>query len=637
MKRKMIFSPVLGLLFLPFILAAQLTPEQRIADSVIGWWNNNRFDNHLKPSNDPLYKKRVEILDKIAEWMKKSYTPVGGLGTVSRENYQYAYGVRFLVWNVSFKKEWLDAGGHFRPIPEENTPFGIHINNIPSSYPVEYMNTPTQYYFTWPPDGYGSEDRKNADPRIHPNVYKYITRQNSSQIVLLAPNNKLPFTEVTRGEYLDEAEASFDRELQKQKEIIKGQWPGDNERDAKSREEALAYRLKDIDRYRDAIHKWREKYRDHLQEPAVVRNMQPTLHNDFYGDTDPFYISGNEKAAHQYYPVYKMSAALLAKCKSDQPQWIAIWFPYKTKEDGNQLYEMFTAVSQNLNYDYIYNYFFDPEKVKGKTYLPANEDQLKARLEGFRKRTAAANAVTADNTSLTGNIFFADNFNNSPDGGEPANWFFRKTGKHSAITPVKNQSGKWLQLGYNNNVSPVLLKKPLPDNFTLEYDLVTDGGFSTRTGGAATLILNSRPAREDGAEMVYDKGSRVVIDVESGNEADYNNNNYRGILRIAVNSTPSENNQNNSEGIFYEYELREFTNGKTKIHVAVKVQGGLLSVFVNDKQVATSKNFKLRYDGACITCGLPAGTRINSIFWNNKTSDADNIHVYLSNIKITRE
>ena len=54
---------VLTLLYISMsvISVAQLTAEQRIQDSVIGWWSNNHFDNKIKPTNDPIQKKRIEI------------------------------------------------------------------------------------------------------------------------------------------------------------------------------------------------------------------------------------------------------------------------------------------------------------------------------------------------------------------------------------------------------------------------------------------------------------------------------------------------------------------------------------------------------------------------------------------------
>ncbi|MFZ4770168.1 MAG: hypothetical protein ACOYLO_08300, partial [Ferruginibacter sp.] len=456
---------------------AQLAPEQLIQDSVIGWWDNKRFDNQLKPDNTPLQNKKIAIVDKFVEWMKKSYTPVAGLGTYTRYVWKNNYRVLFHVWNVSLRKEWLDSKGHFKPIDEENTPFNIHANIIPASYAISFLNTPEQYFFTWPPDGYrmAHSKKKDMDPKIHPNVYKFITHINEDVAVFLAPNNKLPFSKVTIGQYLDESLLSLEKNVQKEKEKINEQWS-----DTKSREKAYAFVQKDDERYRAAIAKWRDKYKNKLNEPAILHDMQPTLINQFYGDMDPFALTDNEKAWKQYFPVFKLDAATIEKCKTDQPQWIAVSFPYETKEDGNQLYEMYTALTQNLNYDYIYNYFFDPEKVKGIAYRAANEERLKARLDSYHNKTADAIIASPHSSKLPPNVFFKDDFSTGTEGGEPINWYYNKFGKHSSIATVKNQPGKWIQLGAEQ-VSPTLLKKPLPENFTLEYDLATDAEFSSRT------------------------------------------------------------------------------------------------------------------------------------------------------------
>ena len=120
---------VYSLIFICLISAvhvfAQLSPEQRIQDSIIGWWDDPHFDNHLKIDNTPLQKKKIAVADKFVEWMKKSYTPVAGLGTFTRNVGKNNTKVLFLVWNVSFDKMWLDSKGHFKPIDEENTPFRI--------------------------------------------------------------------------------------------------------------------------------------------------------------------------------------------------------------------------------------------------------------------------------------------------------------------------------------------------------------------------------------------------------------------------------------------------------------------------------------------------------------------------------
>lgn len=622
--------------FLSFIISAssfaQLTPEQRIQDSVIGWWDNNQFDKYIKPSTDPVQKKRVDITNLFVDWMKKSYTPVAGLGTVTRINNKTSFGVKFLVWNVSHDKMWTDANGHFKPISEENTPFGIWCNTIPGNYPVPFLNNYGDYYFTWPTDGSGSaiNDLEQLDLKKYPGINKYITRSSESQIVLLAPNNKLPIEEVTKGEYLNNSLAAIDKELQKKKDEILEKYKGDDKSTIEKRESFYAYQEKEFDRYKNGIKKWLNLYKDSLNEPALVRHLQPTIISDFYGDIDPFHkdISGS------LFPVYKIPQDVLEKCKTEKPQWIAVWFYYQTKENGNQLYEMYRSMTENINYDYIYNYFYDPEKVKGIAYTPANETKLKARLDGYRKKIiAVVNPVTTTNAQQ-GSAYFFENFSSNNEASEPANWFFKGYGKHPLVTAIKNQNGKWLQLGYNGPVSPTMLKKPLPENFTLEYDLAIDGDFAGRTGGTVRLILNTRKQTEDGSGVLGGEGTRLSIEIAAGNEADFNNNNYRGILTVKINSSPSANKQNGMEGISYEYPLREFTNKKTNIHVTIKVRSGLITILINNKQVAVSNDFKMSYGGNCISCGLPAGAKFNFISWTNTTNDADNVKVYISNIKI---
>lgn len=59
------------LIFFFRISFAQLTAEQRIQDSVIGWWNNNYWDRNWKPQTDPVGKKKEAHLKNMIEWMKK--------------------------------------------------------------------------------------------------------------------------------------------------------------------------------------------------------------------------------------------------------------------------------------------------------------------------------------------------------------------------------------------------------------------------------------------------------------------------------------------------------------------------------------------------------------------------------------
>ena len=359
---------------------AQLTAEQRIEDSIIGWWSNPRFD-HLIPPTDPIGKKKEVIVNTMVEWMKNTYTPVAGLGTFSRFINKSSYGVVFAVWNVSHDKMWTEPNGDFKPIPEENTPFWIGVNRTFGSFAIPFLNQPGENFFTMQPDGYMNtsqipEGSKDVDPGIHPNAYKYITWVNDWQTVYLAPGNKLPFSVITKAELLAKAEAALAKQWENEIKDVAAKWPGNQQ----AQDEALVARKKNIDQYRANIQKLREKHHSSLNEPAIIRDMQPTMYS-FILDPDPFDIDkGGDNLKHAY-PVYRIDAALSTKMQSEIPQWVAIAFPYHTKENGNRLNELHTAMVENFNYDYVYNYFFDPAKVKGIAYKPANEAQLLARLD----------------------------------------------------------------------------------------------------------------------------------------------------------------------------------------------------------------------------------------------------------------
>jgi hypothetical protein len=565
---KKTIAPLFAILFCK-ISVSHLTAEQRIQDSVIGWWGNNKFDNALKPTIDPVQKKRIDITNLFVDWMKKSYTPVGGLGTVTRINNSVSFGVKFLVWNVTHEKPYTDNKGHFTPIDEENTPFGLWCNLIPASYKVPFLNYDGANYFVWPTDGYRStvENKADLDLKKFPALSKFYTRSNESQIVILAPGHKMPFVEVTIGEYLNGALTNIDKELQKKKDDILDANRGTDESTVKRRESFYAYQDEEFERFRKGIRKWLELYKERLNEAALVNHLQPTI-NDFYGDSDPF----RKSISDPVHPVYKIPKEIIEKCKTDKPQWIAAYCYYENKERGNQLYELYRSFTENINFEYIYNYFFDPEKVKGKPYTPANETALKARLDEYRKKNASSiNPAAPVSTTNTG-AFFSDDFSSSKEGGDPANWFFKRYGKHAVVTTIKNQPGKWLQLGYGTPVHSSLLKKPLPQNFTVAFDMASDGGFESRTGGAINLSLNTRLATAEGVETSGGNGSKISIDIIAGNERDYDNNNYMGVLRVKINSTPEENKENYSDGLTSEYPMREFTNKKTSIHVAVNAK-----------------------------------------------------------------
>lgn len=359
--------------------AAQPSKEQRIQDSVLSWYSTQNMNEAVKPFiylGRTFTVKQQRLMMELIEWVKKSYTPVGGLGTFKRmvfsdsySNPPHIYGVDLRIWNVRFKKEHLDAKGKFKPIAGQYTPFGISANAVAGSHPIVFMNSPNQYVFTWQPNGYQSflyPQMEKADPKIDPNVYNYLTRiTGTTMAVYLAPGNKLPFVQLTKGEFLAFAEESIDRLP----------LPNTGNPD---------WVKQQIPVYKKTIAGLREKYRNSLNEPAIINTMQ-VREDDFSAGKDIFEVTVQTTNSGNLYQVCRMDKALLDKCRSDKPQWLLIWFPFKTKEDGNQQYEMCRAMRQHFNYEYAYTYFFAPEKIKGIAYKPANEELLKTTLDQYNR------------------------------------------------------------------------------------------------------------------------------------------------------------------------------------------------------------------------------------------------------------
>jgi hypothetical protein len=591
------------------ILHGQASRDQRIEDSVIGWWDNNRFDKSLKPTTDPVQLSRIAQLNKLVEWMKKSYTPVGGLGTFRRENLKTSYGVRFMIWSVSYDPMWLDEKGHFKPVAEEVTSYGIHMNTVPGSYPVPFLNGSGTYYFTWPPDGYRDNSSmrdmlKDADPKIHPQVYKYITRSNEGQMVLLAPGNKLPFVQLTRGEYLDLSEAAMNKKTGAE-----------------------------MEKYKATVARLRSKYKATLNEPAFIRDMQPTL-NNFYGDIDVFATNGTGVA----HPVYKIPMEVMKKAQSDQPQWIAIWFPYENQDRGNQLFEMYRAITENINYDYLYDYFFQPGKVKGIDYKPNNEAAWMARLSAYRNKYKTSSVNNKSTTKQPANVLLNEDFNSAVIGAMPVGWYARSYGTKAVVTGIDDQKGKWLKLGYNNPVMPLNIPKPLPANFTLEFDIATDKNFSGRAGGAVNLRLSTALLAPNGDEDLPANRQSMDIKIVAGNDANLQaTSNYRGVLEAEIHNTKGDNRENNKEGIYFKASLPEFTDKKALVHITVQMKDGECRILVNGRSTGTPAAFRMAYGKACVQCGVPAGTRFNTLNWRNVTEDSGDVSVYISNIKLVKD
>ena len=376
-----------------FISFSQSISSQSIEDSVIGWmkvYNFKGVKEGVKVDNKLYSANQLSIRDSFANWMQSSYIPKGALGDIKRTiseklglynqytaSLPQSYGAfapiyRFLKYNSNRKI-----------VPENNlgTFWNVIANQVPG-WEIRDISSPSQYYFTMP--SYESaiggieETKKIHDLANEKNVKSYtsfwikeIEGGGGTDYVLLSKANKYPFIKLTKGEYLQALEVAIPQYYEREKKIIREAEQGDQKRIAV----AVKYLDNKIEEFTAGLKKNKEKYKSRLEELAFT-NAQPGL-SDLSNERDVFssgYLTDTESTSGRM-PVYKVDPAMAALCKKDKPQWILVSWSW-TPHDPVEKY-MHESIIHNFNFDYVYNFFFDPEKVKDQSYRPLRSPSYK--------------------------------------------------------------------------------------------------------------------------------------------------------------------------------------------------------------------------------------------------------------------
>jgi hypothetical protein len=336
---------------------------KELEEKLIGW------DKALPPVGNAIGKSttiqgrtytayQIGLIDTFSNWIKKSYQPVGGLpeperlalpdARESRPFVPKGTGVSMGMWGPCY-----DATGKkiIKSQPATVDRITILTNHIKGVEEASWFNTPTQYYFTMKIDPAGNlinaEDALKIAPRIQEvrsKIGDYFIYFTGGRInVMIMPGKKLPLLQVSRGEVLDKGEEALQRAYENKKI---------SQPDTRS--------LNNIKRIR-------EKYRNSLAEPAFINVDQLGIYSFGSEETDLF-----EKliSTRTMIPVYKINPEIYELCNKDKPQWISISWPYASEKSTTAQREIYKAMTQNFNFEYVLNYFFYPEKVKGKSYQP---------------------------------------------------------------------------------------------------------------------------------------------------------------------------------------------------------------------------------------------------------------------------
>jgi len=589
--------------------SAQGIHPQSLEDQVLGWMKIYDYKGATQPIkvDQRVYSPaQLSIAQLFANWMQASYLPTGALGDVrqivSEKLGPYNQNTAALPQSYgAFAKLYTElkygVNKKFEPLTNSHYVWTIEANGF-YGIPADAISTPEHYYFTLPTfaqQGYGDDLEKAADVSRHPVLGQFpaFFMRNSAtgnrKYVLLSKDHRLPFVTLTKGEYLAAVDVAIGRWRSAEKRRITEAEQGDQKRI----DIAMKYVDERTAKRTAVLAKNREKYRDRLQETAEIATDQPDVMLENYPDV----FEGNGGPTMRL-PVYTIDPRLAELCKTDAPQWIVMsWTAQLNQPVSRSLHE---AILNNVNFQYIYDYFFDPGKVKGQPYKPLRAPSL---IEPARvaEPSEAARKNAADPT-----VHFFDDFSSGVVGKKPLNWksTLDNTGASSVVTELKGLDGHWASMS-GFRVTPTGMKTPLPRDFEVSYDVVAAQNYTWGAHGM-TFKLSGKPTAGPGESFLslrirpgFDgKEGEVVVEAQfPGVQGYQSGSKWAGAPGF---SNDSVNN---------------------RVTVTLRKKGDLLQVFIGQTKVAEYER------------GVPPGLQFDAMSFE-LTGVSANDRMYIGNIRI---
>ena len=501
MKTVVVLASAIALLLTVPARTQSIRPDE-VRDRVFGWMKIYDFKDATAPMtvDHRVYSTaQLSIANNFANWIQQSYVPVGGLGDVTRfvseklnagnqetKSLPQSYGATAKIYS-DLK---YGAAGKVQPLTTDHILWSVSANGVYGE-PAILLSTPEQYYFTLPKfseqgTNYGDELEKAVDLSTHPVLGRFPayffrnSRTGNQKYLLLSKDNRLPFVKLTRGEYLDALGVAIAQKYEQDRFNIKDANQG------KGNEDRIARAMVDVDARQAkrvaALAVAREKYKARLQEVAEIESMSPDI--DLENRADAFLGTG---AGRLRIPVYKVDPAMAALCKTGGPQWIVVTWTAQLNDPANK--RLHDAVIDNFDFEFLYNSFFAPEKVKGRSYAPLHNPAA-AEPVATTAASASSKARAADP-----NVFFFDDFSTTPVGKAPIGWksTLDNKGASSVVATIDGLEGHWATTtGYVLTLGQ--LKTPLPADFTVTYDLVAAADYTWGARGM-TFTLSKGAGR----------------------------------------------------------------------------------------------------------------------------------------------
>ncbi|MCD8539459.1 MAG: hypothetical protein LRY55_06590 [Leadbetterella sp.] len=626
---------IVCLLLISISSYAQRSRDARLEDSLFTWKGIPQLKSAAYArAFTPAQLKHPGL---FAEWLRKSYLPVGALDfsyAVAEPDRKdevtpYGTGINAAMWRAV----WDNAGTKVIREPHSENPVWMLTNHIIDAQPVRMLTVPGRSVFMRrSPDiekaFSGSSERRNRFVRQlqlekHPQTGKYLIQYYGCDgdgcqprvAVYLAPGNRLPIRQLTRGEVLELIEEAIPSEITVARNKLKstfGHRPQSLEEEYRRFDETV------LPRWKAHLGKLKEKYGNSLHLPAEMRDGNGIEMIQIFNGDDIFAEESLVKKQNTY-GIYTYEDGVLEKSKQDQPLWICIsWLPADIQYSPYAR-EIHRSMITHFNFDYVYDYFFRPQSVQQKPYSILNEEEQKAHLASYPKKKEPAE-------KRSGGLYFSEDFSGDLPGEKPRAWYMPGAGVPAVVATPPGETGNWVKLG-QYDLMPAEMKQALPENFTMEFDVATDENFTENTGGAFLLKIHNKILTPNGDYKNAPKPVSIDLDAKAGNVKF--SQNPTGYIRLKATYT-GMNSALRYADVLQNSNL--FSNQKNKVHFTVTRQGNKVQGFIDGREIIALDKYGKAIPGFN---ELPDGVRFTSFSFENITgSSSKHLGIYITNIKI---
>lgn len=592
------------------LLGLTVFPQQEYSDQYLGWIRLVKPTDPVKLTrydNRTFTTTQLSTCNLFISWIQASYMPKGGLGEgrkygndklnpynqYTRSLHDY-YGATLPTYLYLKKK----PGGGWTPENNLGLFLRVTANGLTGDH-VDLISSTEQFYFyiprLEPNNTFDQAASQFMNFQGHPSLTRFVhfyqpksIRYQAQYTVLLSADNEVPWIQITKGEFLDQLGKSIERTHL--------------ENAAKNREDFNEQRKQRFLQDEESLYKKRisilaqqkEKYRNRLTEKATIYTEQPSVHIE----NTPDLFEGND-GSNSRISVYKYNPATLLKLKDGKPHWITI--TWGGSEMSNESFKnLHNAMLNNLDYTYIYNYFFDTKKTIGITYKPLRSPVLP-------EETAVVleSAASSRMKGIPGTVLYED-FSNTAPGNTPANWKSTNNFNGEKVkTTQRDNNCTWAILNGQQLEPRSTLQ--FPEDFTFSCAIAVPKGY---TWGAKRLIIRFGNGKES-----FEVSMRPGFDGRPGFLYAGKGDSGSSIL------IPGSLDKANEIG------MPGFSNNNTfnQVQLDVSKKGKSLELRINGRQVFTQQE-------AFISPGL----KLQGLSFSHSRSDAEQEKYYISNLLIKK-